>query len=155
MPTFTTLLPRRIPAPAATVLALAAAATIAGCPPNVSERDIAAATIQAVRDAASAPVSTATDRPHTLIDARVPSAFKQGHLQGAINLNIADITPGEPRRPDLAAAKSLIVYGQNPGDPLARGLALRLLEAGYKETRLFPGGVDAWTRAGGELQTAE
>lgn len=88
-----------------------------------------------------------------LVDARTPSAFAKGHIKTAINLGIADISVGSRHRADLAAAKRIIVYGQNPGDPLATGLAMRLLEAGYDATRIYRGGVDAWTANGGELVT--
>ena len=92
--------------------------------------------------------------PDLLVDARAPSRYQAGHLPGAINLGIAQIDPEGRRRPDLLEPRRLVVYGQNPGDTLASGLTLRLLESGYDNAVLFRGGVDAWLAAGYELSTA-
>ncbi len=121
-----------------------------GCTPNVTERDLKPALLADLTEIVREPTDATI-----LIDARTPSAFRAGHIAGARNLGIAEIDPEGRRRQDLANAEQIIVYGQNPGDALATGLALRMLEAGYGSTRLFRGGIDAWTGAGGELVTPD
>ncbi|MEL6796161.1 MAG: rhodanese-like domain-containing protein [Planctomycetota bacterium] len=134
---------RQIAGPALLAALLSA---VVGCEANVSERDLEPAEVGQVLDAAQSPGTI-------LIDARTPSAFDRGHIPGAVNLNIADVNLESRNRPDLLAADRIIVYGQNPGDPLAAGLALRLLEAGYGATTIYRGGVDDWTATGGDLVT--
>ncbi len=130
------------------VAVAALAAALPACQPNVSERDL--------NPANTIDVVETLGKPGTvLVDARTPSAYANGHIPGATNLNIADVSLDTRNRPELAAAKAIIVYGQNPGDPLAAGLALRLLEAGYSATRIYRGGVDAWTDNGGVLVTPQ
>lgn len=133
---------------AVTIFALALIGTnaLTGCQPNVSERDLRPAETIDI-------IETASEPGTILVDARIPSAYRAGHIPGAISLNIADVNLESRNRPDLLAADTIIVYGQNPGDALATGLALRLLEAGYDATRLYRGGIDAWTTNGGELTT--
>lgn len=131
-----------------TIPAAFAAAVLAGCQPNVSERDL--------NPADTPDIVELIDRSRTvLVDARTPSKFTAGHIPGATNLNIADVNLDRRNLPDLIAAETIIVYGQNPGDSLATGLALRLLEAGYDATRIYRGGVEAWTASGGELVTTQ
>lgn len=144
----TQFLPRHTTLASLTLLISIAAAS--GCTPNVTERDLTPATIT---DLTAATRAEARQPGTIIIDARTPSAFRKGHIPGARNVTIADIDKDARKRPDLAEAERIIVYGQNPGDSLATGLALRMIETGYSKTRLFRGGIDGWTASGGELVT--
>ncbi|MEL6498251.1 MAG: rhodanese-like domain-containing protein [Planctomycetota bacterium] len=130
------------------VLGLALIQPLAACEANVSERDLKPAELNRILEATQSPGTV-------LIDARTPSAFAKGHIPGAVNLNIADVNLRSRNRPELIAADQIIVYGQNPGDPLATGLALRLLEAGYGATTIYRGGIDDWTGLGNQIQTPD
>lgn len=130
-------------------LSVLAASMAGGCTPNVSERDIVGVELPTVLEASR------RTSPDLLIDARAPSRYRRGHLPGAISLGIAQINTEGRRRPDLLEARRLVVYGQNPGDTLASGLTLRLLEAGYDSAVLFRGGVEAWLAAGYALESDE
>lgn len=81
------------------------------------------------------------------IDPRPAEAFAAARIPGARNLRLPDIDIKDPD-PALSRYKLLIVYGDNPGSSSARGMVKRLLTAGYKHARLFPGGLDAWKAAG-------
>jgi rhodanese-related sulfurtransferase len=126
-----------------TVLPLTAA-----CTRSVTERDIVGLDLPEVIDAVDHPRES-----DLLLDARAPSRYRDGHLPRAVSLGIADVRLGGRPRPDLIGRKRLIVYGQNPGDTLATGLTLRLIEAGYGGVMLFRGGIDEWTGIGRTLIT--
>lgn len=119
-----------------------------GCTRSITERDIVSLDLPGVVDAVDHP-----RKNDVLLDARAPSRYRGGHLPRAVSLGIADIRLGARPRADLTGGKRLIVYGQNPGDTLATGLTLRLIEAGYDGVMLFRGGVDEWTGIGRSLVT--
>ena len=115
-----------------------------GCEADVSDRDIVSIDLSAVRQMVQA------EKPGSfkLVDARRPSEFRAGHLPGAMNLPITSL-PERARLPlEIESAGNVVVYGQNPGSGLARGVAKRIYLGGQKGVRLFEGGYDAWAQAG-------
>lgn len=125
--------------------ALALTAMVAGgCEADVSDRDIVSIDLAAVRQL----VQAEKCQIYCLIDARRPTDFKAGHLPGATNLTITDLPEGRRLPLDVANASTVVVYGQNPGSGLARGVAKRIYLSGQKRVRLFEGGYDAWAQAG-------
>lgn len=115
-----------------------------GCEADVSDRDIVSIDLAAVRQLVQA------EKPGSfqLVDARRPADFKAGHLPGAKNMTITDLPEGRRLPLDVANAGTVVVYGQNPGSGLARGVAKRIYLSGQKGVRLFEGGYDAWVQAG-------
>ncbi len=88
---------------------------------------------------------------HVLVDPRDAKAFEGGHLPGAVNFDV--LLPDRTVDPVLSKAGVVVVYGRNAGDALARGMAKRLMSLGLKNVYLYPGGLDDWTRRGGQAET--
>jgi rhodanese-related sulfurtransferase len=79
-----------------------------------------------------------------LVDPRTPKAFNAGHIPGARNLTLPRINVKAERDPTIEKFDNIVVYGDDPGDPTARGMTKRLMEAGYSHVRLFAGGLLDW-----------
>lgn len=81
------------------------------------------------------------------IDPRPLEEYTAGHIPGAIHLRLPDVDENDPD-PALSKYKVLVVYGNNPGSPVAKAMVKLLLRSGFKEARWFQGGMDAWREAG-------
>lgn len=115
---------------------------LSGCNDTISDRDVTMVTLAEVRRLAG------SDKV-VIVDPRSPAEFAQGHLPGARNIQLAQVTEKrEELDPALAAAGTIIVYGDDPGSGVAKGMTKRLLRAGQKNARFFPGGVSEWQRSG-------
>lgn len=84
-----------------------------------------------------------------IVDARLPERYADGHIPGALSLPLADFDQ------DLAAFlagvpkdRRLITYCNGYGCPDSYDLAMRLLEAGYRDVLVFEGGFPVWQDAG-------
>jgi 3-mercaptopyruvate sulfurtransferase SseA len=89
-----------------------------------------------------------------LADARSPQDFAAGHIPGARNLQLRDVQVDAGRDPEIEKYKNVVVYGGDPADPPARALEKRLLAIGYKDARLFAGGMKEWRQSGHPVQTS-
>lgn len=144
---------RRVVTTSAAVLALGLSA--AGCSgsPEVS------ATAGSTASVAPAPAATldasefaaALKRPGTtVVDVRTPAEFAQGHLPGAVNLDVS--SPDFTQRLEaLDVAAPYAVYCHS-GNRSAAALA-QMSALGFTAAYHLGGGVSAWTDAGGELVT--
>ncbi len=83
-----------------------------------------------------------------LLDPRSPARYGEGHLEGAVNLPLADLTTGETA---LANAVNIVVYGTTWTDYLSPAAAKKLMALGYKNVSDFRGGLDAWKNEGGKI----
>jgi rhodanese-related sulfurtransferase len=84
-----------------------------------------------------------------LVDARNPELYAMGHIEGAVSLPIVeidDVLPDFLERVDKG--RSLIIYCSGFGCPDSFDLGVRLIEAGYREIRVFEGGFPEWRDAG-------
>lgn len=144
---------RRFAATCVAVLALGPMASACSGDPDVS--------VSAGATASAAPQSGVTldaqdfaaalKRPGTtVIDVRTPAEFAQGHLPGAVNVDVS--------RSDFAAQVAALdptapyaVYCRS-GNRSAIALA-QMSSAGFSAAYHLGGGVGAWTSAGGELVT--
>lgn len=81
-----------------------------------------------------------------LIDARPPEEYAGGHINAAQNMGLERFPPTAKPDPRLERYGTIVVYGQNPGDVAARGLAKRLMQIGYDGVRYYAGGHDEWVR---------
>lgn len=101
-----------------------------------------------------------------VIDARVPKAYQEGHIPGAVNLStygcfVPDTTEAGMRHfaQDVAQRyasigvthdRQIVVYEDETGMRAARELWI-LEWLGHKNVRMLHGGLGAWRLAGGEL----
>lgn len=141
-----------------TALALAAVASITvvtGCSSTATESPTA------VSAAASAPAlgaeldpagfAAAMKRPGTVVlDVRTPAEFAEGHLPGAVNIDVsaADFAS---RVAALDKATPYAVYCRS-GNRSAAALEV-MKEQGFSAAYHLGGGITAWQSAGGEVVT--
>jgi len=87
------------------------------------------------------------------IDARTPEEYSSGHLPGAVNIP-GYATPDKIMR-DLPLNRKrtmIVVYCSGPECPYADRLAGFLRFQGFAAVYVFPGGIDAWVKAGNVLK---
>ena len=84
----------------------------------------------------------------TIIDVRTPEEFAQGHLPGAINIDIASADFGA-RVAALDPSAAYAVYCRS-GNRSARALA-EMAAVGMTGAYHLGGGIGAWQSAGGEV----
>ena len=84
-----------------------------------------------------------------LVDARNPELYAMGHIEGAVSLPIVEIDDALPGFLDrVAKDRSIITYCSGFGCPDSFDLGIRLIEAGYRDVRVFEGGFPEWRDAG-------
>lgn len=84
-----------------------------------------------------------------LVDARSPELYATGHIEGAVSLPLVEIDAGLPGfLEQVAKGRVLITYCSGFGCPDSFDLGERLLEAGYRDVRVFEGGFPEWRDAG-------
>lgn len=84
-----------------------------------------------------------------LVDARNPELFAAGHIQGAISLPLVDLDDHLAdfiRR--IEKDRVIVTYCSGYGCPDSFDLGMQLVEAGYKDVRVFEGGFPEWRDAG-------
>ncbi len=130
-------------------VSLSAASLAGACGRDITDADI--------QDISLTKVKALVDDPKSgvvLIDARAPQDYAAGHIPGARNLPLAAFSGREgDLDPSIASAKAIVVYGDNPGSPVARGTTKRLLASGYEGVVFFSGGLSEWKRGGFAVQT--
>ena len=87
-----------------------------------------------------------------LVDPRPAQRFAEGHLPGARNITLADVSTNA-RPTELASADKRVVYANDPGAPTGIGMAKRLVQLGYGDVYLLEGGLLGWKLAGGKLES--
>ena len=94
---------------------------------------------------------TESRSPFVLIDTLPETAFRKGHLPGAINIRSDDILAEAPKRiPDKDAA--IVVYCASETCKRAGLSAERLLSLGYTRVLHYVGGKADWVAAGQPLE---
>ena len=123
-------------------IGMALASILGGCSGEVSDRDLQ--TIE-LAEARRLYASQST----RFVDPRPAEEFAKGHIKGALNVKPVQVTEVKTdMEPSIARAKTVVVYGDNPGTGIARVIAKRLMVAGHKGVRLYAGGLEEW-RANG------
>lgn len=79
-----------------------------------------------------------------LVDVRPPSEFDAGHVEGAVNIPVADLAT---RMIELPPNASVVAYCRGPYCVMAATAVTRLRESGYQAVRL-EGGYPQWRDAG-------
>lgn len=126
-------------------MAVMAVGSLGGCNDHITDNDITDLPLAQIRKL------TESGKPNqvVLIDARSPREFAQGHLPDARNMTLDQFTG---RRGDLDPAlerfEYQVVYGNDPGSAVAKGVAKRMMIQGYKDVYMFMGGLSEWRRAG-------
>lgn len=92
-----------------------------------------------------------TGTPLAIIDARIDSEFRQGHLPGAVNIFDGDFDAERHRLPPNKD-HPLLFYCNGPKCLKSYDSAKRALAVGYKRIYWFRGGVPEWTRQGFPLE---
>jgi phage shock protein E len=144
---------------AALVLAAIMAATLAtsGCSDSadstvaVSAGPTASAAPTSGAELGAAEFAAALKRPGTtIVDVRTPQEYAQGHLAGAVNVDVsspefaARIATLDPNAPYAVYCKS----GNRSGVALAT-----MAEQGFTNAYHLGGGIGAWQSAGGDVVT--
>lgn len=126
------------------MLAVAGAVGLGGCSNSTTDDSIQPITLTAVRDTQARGKDSVV-----FIDARGPREFAERRIPGARNMQI-DAVPEKNASIDPALEKFdyIIVYGRDPGSAPARGLAKRMINAGYGNIYWYMGGLDEWVRTG-------
>jgi rhodanese-related sulfurtransferase len=84
---------------------------------------------------------TNKDEGAILLDVRTPAEFREGHLEGALNLNWLDPTVFSEKLKGIPKEKVIYLYCKAGGRSLMA--AAKLDSLGYKAVNLS-GGYDAW-----------
>lgn len=117
-----------------------------GCSKQITDRDIKPISLVEVRALVESERSGRGGA--LLIDPRGPSAFAAGRLPGARNIQLSEVKPEDGVNPALDRYGQLVVYGDDPGTGSAVAMTKRLMMTGYKNVRMFMGGLSEWKRAG-------
>jgi rhodanese-related sulfurtransferase len=90
------------------------------------------------------------------VDARPEELFAEGHLPGAWSLPRGEV---EEKLPVISAQvpleTPLVVYCSGYGCPDSEDVAMRLMDAGFVDVRVYEGGVPEWRDAGLPLAAGE
>jgi rhodanese-related sulfurtransferase len=130
----------------APLLAVVAAATLGGCNKRVNDNDIVRIDLPQVR-------SLTGGDDAAFVDPRSTREYDAGHIPGAKNISLTEIPIENPRVPaSLSGFDSLIVYGNDPGSPVARAMAKRLMITGHKGVYWYEGGIGDWKAAGQRIE---
>lgn len=122
-----------------------------GCDKAITENDIKFASLSEVKQLVDS--TKASPKAVLLVDPRSATSYAAGRLPGAINIALPSIRETDDPDPAMLEYAQIIVYGDNPASPPARALTKRLLASGYKETRMFAGGLEEWKTAQFPIET--
>lgn len=132
-------------------VALLAALLLSACTTNINDTDVEK---EALSLSQVQKMTAANDTSTLLIDARTPQDYNAGHIPGAVNVTVAQISGVDGDiDPRIARYSKLIVYGNDPGSIPAMALGKRLIASGYKGVRYYPEGMMGWKAAGLPIET--
>lgn len=86
-------------------------------------------------------------QPPQLVEALPARYFEQGHLPGALNINVGEV---KDKAPTLLPDKGvpIVVYCASETCTNSDQVAVQLLALGYAEVAVFKAGKAAWQAAG-------
>lgn len=91
------------------------------------------------------------DRRVLVIDVRRDSAFRDGHIPGAINIGAEAVKDRVTEILVLAAGRPIVTYCACVNEHSSAVAAVRLTEAGAPDVRALVGGYTAWVAEGGPV----
>lgn len=124
---------------------LALGAALGACETKVTDKDIKLITAGDLRQMIEVRDSGRPEHLY-LVDPRSDREFAEGHIVGA-NHDTLDRVVGEKslKNPPFGRYTHIVVYGNDPGSPPAKGMAKRIMSLGYKKnTRMYAGGMKEW-----------
>jgi rhodanese-related sulfurtransferase len=125
---------------AAGAVAVAAGMGLVGC--EISDADIEFVSVAEVRQLQ---IQAEKDpRALLLVDPRSKGAFDVARIPGAVNMEFRRDMEERGVDPKYKGYRNIVVYGNDPGSAVARGMTKRLMVVGYDDVRLFAGGLDEW-----------
>ncbi|MFT3685782.1 MAG: rhodanese-like domain-containing protein [Phycisphaerales bacterium] len=130
-----------------------AALCFAACTPNINDTDVEKESLTAAQ--VRSIMSTRGDRT-LLIDARAANEYAAGHIPGAVNVTVANVSGVEgDLDPRFSKYNTLIVYGNDPASIPAKALGKRMIATGYKGVRFYPDGFSGWQKEGLPVETGK
>jgi rhodanese-related sulfurtransferase len=88
------------------------------------------------------------DIAHVVVDLRDGAAVKKGFIPGAVAIPANELLTAKDHFPDDKSAP-IVLYSDGGGSE-----AFKTVRSwGYKDTSILNGGMAAWTKAGGKLET--
>ncbi len=94
-------------------------------------------------------VTRALDQGAVIVDARAAELYREAHIPGAVSLPLGDVD--ERLGAFLAQVppeRTVIAYCSGYGCPDSFDLGMRLLAEGYRDVRVFEGGLPEWEDRG-------
>lgn len=86
-----------------------------------------------------------SDMELVIIDVRSEDSYKEGHIPGAINIELRDF---ENRLDEIPKNKAVVTYCSGTSCQLGKQAAGILLNNGYTEIYVLPGGIIEWESGG-------
>lgn len=120
---------------------------------NVSDRDLETIDLDGVLKLMELQRAHPDEHRLLLLDSRSEKKYLDWHLPGARHMLTADVNPELGRDPAIDAYDRIVVYADNPGSASAKALAKLLMSLRYDGVRVFPGGLQAWRRAGLDVES--
>ena len=87
------------------------------------------------------------------VDGRTADTFKGGHIPGAINIPVGEVSQQLSVLPEDKNVR-LIVYCGSANCPLSYHLLKQLQRYNYTNIQIFQRGIEGWLRFGYSLQTS-
>ncbi len=84
--------------------------------------------------------------PFLILDVRDAAEYEVGHIEGALNVSVADLSRGLPN--GATPATEFFVIGADPRDSRVREATLALREHGALRCVELSGGMLEWRQAG-------
>lgn len=137
------------------MLAMIFLAGLSGCNVTTDDSKIQMISVGEVRRLWQDSQSGAAPDALLLVDPRPATAFSRGHIPGARNMHLEEVQPKSGRSQEVERFRRIVVYGDNPGSPAARGLVKRFMANSYDRVFLMDGGLDEWVRQGGRVQSVQ
>lgn len=111
---------------------------------------------QAVNSTSALPIPVLIDEVRqvrasggVIVDARSPELFAVGHIEGAVSLPMVEIDAALPDFLDqVGKDRVIITYCSGFGCPDSFDLGMVLIHSGYRDVRVFEGGLPEWRDAG-------
>ena len=95
------------------------------------------------------------DRDAVFIDARMAYEYKQGHMDGAINVPInANYVERQKTTSNIAKDARVVLYCQSSGCKYAEIVAIKLIDEGFSNISIYKGGWAEWVARNGRPKEA-